>query len=189
MDPTAITQRLLEAREGGKEARDRLLESVYGSLKQLAVSQLRGRDRAPTLDATDLVHEAYLRLVDQTQVDWRDRQHFFAVAARAMRQITIDHARRRRSHKRGGSAVVVTLDEARVGSGSSPDELLAIDEALTRIESTSPRLVEMIELCFFAGMTIEEAAALQHVTSRTVKRDLRRAKSLLYAVLNGTESP
>lgn len=183
MDQPQITQQLLAAREGGRAARDRLLESVYGSLKQLAVSRLRQRGSSPTLDATDLVHEAYLRLVDQTQVDWRDRGHFFAVAARAMRQITVDHSRRRRAGKRGGESVRTTLGDPPAHQAVSIEEILAIDQALKRIEQVSPRLVEVVELCFFAGLTTEEVAKVQGVSARTVKRDWQRAKALLLALL------
>lgn len=189
MDPGTITQQLLAVREGGREERDHLLEAVYAQLKQIAVNSLRGGRGSATLDATDLLHEAYLRLVDQTQVDWRDRGHFFAVAARAMRQITVDHARRRHAAKRGGPARLETLDEAQASWTPSPEVVLDVDAALRRLEAVSPRLVAVVELCFFAGLTTEEAAAALEVSPRTVKRDWQKARALLYALVRGPAPP
>ncbi len=186
MDPGVITQQLLAVRDGGREQRDALLAGVYAHLKQLAVNTLRGNRGSPTLDATDLLHEAYLRLVDQTRVDWRDRAHFFAVAARAMRQITVDHARRRHAQKRGGAVQAVSLDEERAVWTPTLEDVLDVDAALRRLESTSPRLVEVVELFFFAGLSTEEAAAALGVSTRTVKREWQKAKALLYALLRGT---
>jgi RNA polymerase sigma factor (TIGR02999 family) len=189
VDPGTITQQLLAAREGGRAERDRLLESVYSQLKQIAVNSLRGGRGSATLDATDLLHETYLRLVNQTQADWRDRGHFFAVAARAMRQIAVDHARRRHALKRGGPGRAETLDEAHASFTPSPEDVLDIDAALRRLEALSPRLVEVVELCFFAGMTTEEAAAALDVSPRTVKRDWQKARTLLYALIHGPVPP
>ncbi len=186
MDPGSITQQLLAVREGGRGERDQLLEALYGQLKRLAVNSLRGQRGSATLDATDLLHEAYLRLVDQTRVDWRDRGHFFAVAARAMRQITVDHARRRHAQKRGGRDAAAELDERHASWTPSPEDVLDVDAALRRLETVSSRLVEVVELCFFAGLTTEEAAETLGVSSRTVKRDWQKAKALLYALVRGT---
>jgi RNA polymerase sigma factor (TIGR02999 family) len=183
VDSGTITSQLLALRQGGSDARDRLFTSVYDQLKSLARRQLRLRGRTPTLGATALVHEAYLRLVDQTQTDWKDRGHFFAVAARAMRQIAIDQARRRRAVKRGDGSVRVTLDPELAGEPAPLDDVLAVDAALGRLAEASPRLVETVELLFFAGLTVDEAAEALSTSSSTVKRDWRKAKALLLALL------
>ena len=185
MIPGEITERLLEARSGDADAVDRLFTAVYAQLKSLARRELRLRGRTPTLGATALVHEAYLRLVDQTRADWNDRGHFFAVAARAMRQITIDHARRKQAAKRGSGDAAVPLEERHAASGSSLDDVIAVDEALSRLSATSSRLVQVVELCFFAGLTVEEAAEAMATSPATVKRDWRKAKALLFALVRG----
>jgi RNA polymerase sigma factor (TIGR02999 family) len=183
--PGEITTRLIEARSGDPHAIDRLFTAVYGELKALARRQLRLRGPTPTLGATALVHEAYLRLIDQTRADWNDRGHFFAVAARAMRQIAIDHARRKRAAKRGAGEPAIELMD---GHGSTPaafEDVIAVDEALSRLAETSPRLVSVVELCFFAGLTVQEAAEATSTSTATVKRDWRKAKALLYAMIHG----
>ena len=183
MDSGTITSQLLALRDGGFDARERLFTSVYDQLKGLARRQLRLRGQTPTLGATALVHEAYLRLVDQTRTDWKDRGHFFAVAARAMRQIAIDHARRRGAAKRGDGGVRVTLDPEVAGDAPPLEDVLAVDAALARIAEASPRLVQTVELLFFAGLTVEEAAEALATSPSTVKRDWRKAKALLLAIL------
>lgn len=180
-----ITARLLEARSGDAGAVDRLFSSVYAQLKSMARRELRLRGRTPTLGATALVHEAYLRLVDQTRAEWQDRGHFFAVAAKAMRQITIDHARRKRAAKRGAGEAAVPLDESHAVAEAALDDVLAVDAALSRLAAASPRLVQVVELCFFAGLTVEEAAEALATSPATVKRDWRKAKALLSAMIRG----
>ena len=180
-----ITQELLLARSGDGGARDRLFSAVYEQLKVIAKRELRLRGRTPTLGATALVHEAYLRLVDQTRVGWKDRGHFFAVAARAMRQIAVDHARRRAAQKRGSGVSAVPIEEGDASIRTALDDVLAVDAALAELSRTRPRLVEVVELCFFAGLSTEEAAEALSTSSRTVKRDWRKAKALLHALIRG----
>lgn len=180
-----ITGQLLAVREGGRPAFDALFGLVYERLKGLARARLRG-GATPTLDATGLVHEAYLRFVDESRVEWRDRQHFFASAARAMRHIVVDHARRRLAKKRGGSRVATTLQDHHAASGASNlDDVLVVDEALSRLEEIDARLVSVVEACYFAGMTVPEAAAARGVSESTVKRDWHKARLLLSALIEG----
>jgi len=185
VDPGDITSQLQALRGGADDARERLFASVYEQLKSLARSQLRLRGRTPTLGATALVHEAYLRLVDQTRTDWKDRGHFFAVAARAMRQIAIDQARRRGAAKRDGGAIRVTLDPEQAGAESPVVDVLAVNAALERLAETSPRLVQIVEMLFFAGLTVDEAAEALSTSPSTVKRDWRKARALLFVMLGG----
>jgi RNA polymerase sigma factor (TIGR02999 family) len=177
-----ITRLLIDAREGGRPEMDALFAVVYDRLKILARQRVRGGD-ALSLGATALVHEAYLRFVDASQADWRDRQHFFAAAAKVMRHIVIDHARRHRALKRGAGAAIKTIAPDDAVVEIRLDELLVIDEALDRLAATSPRLVQVVELCFFAGFTTEEAGDTLGVTARTVKREWQKARVLLQALL------
>ena len=179
-----ITTELLAVRRGDDGARERLFASVYEEMKSLARRQLQLRGRTPTLGATALVHEAYLRLVDQTRVDWNDRGHFFAVAARAMRQIAIDHARRRGAEKRGGARARVPLDEGHAVDDSPVADVLAVHTALETIAEASPRLVQVVEMLWFAGLSVEEAAEALGASPSTVKRDWRKARALLHAMLS-----
>jgi RNA polymerase sigma factor (TIGR02999 family) len=131
------------------------------------------------------VHEAYLKLVDQSRAQYRDRSHFFAVAATAMRQIVVDRARRRGAAKRGGDLHVVSLDEEAVGAHARTEEILAIHEALDRLAALDERLVQMVELRFFAGLSIEETGEVLGIDARTVNRDWRIARALLFRELSG----
>ena len=186
MDSGEITRQLLALREGAAQsAREQLFESVYEQLKTLARQQLRLRGRTPTLGATALVHEAYLRLIDQTRTDWKDRGHFLAVAARAMRQIAIDHARRRGAAKRDSGRAPITLDPQQPAAETSLADVLAVNEALERMAESSPRLVQVVEMMFFAGLSVEEAAEALATSPSTVKRDWRKAKALLLVLLAG----
>jgi RNA polymerase sigma factor (TIGR02999 family) len=180
LDATSeITDLLVRVRAGSAAAVDALYRLVYGRLKVLARQRLRGAS-TPTLDVTSLVHEVYLRLANASRLPTQDRQHFFATAGRAMRQIIIDHARRRGSAKRGGARVATTLDDAHGADRGIPIEhIVAIDQALTRLAHSSPHLVSVVELCFFAGFTTEEAAEALGVSSRTVKREWQKARLLL----------
>jgi RNA polymerase sigma factor (TIGR02999 family) len=168
------------------DALRRQFERVYAELKDIAHRQLAG-SAAPTLNTTGLVHEAYVRLSrsDIGAIAAGDRNHFFALAARAMRYIVIDHARGRFAEKRGGSAIAVDLEEAGdVANGAlSPEDLLRLDEALTAMQSDEPRLAALVELRFFSGLPLEEIAAMQSVSQRTLNRDWRRARAQLYATL------
>lgn len=184
-----ITLLVAAARNGKREALDRLFQRVYGELHAAAHRQLaRGRP-GETLSTTALVHETYIKLIDTSQLELRDRRHFFAVAARAMRQIVIDHARSAHAQKRGGGAIRVSLEpsseaEALHGGGNSaPATLLALDQALTALEVMSERLARVVELRFFAGLSVEETGLMLELSPRTVKRDWRKARAFLHRTL------
>jgi len=178
-----VTRLLLECRSGGAEALDRLFPVVYDRLHQIADIQLRGEAAGRTVTPTVLVHEAYLKLVDAARVEWEDRSHFLSLAARAMRQILIDHARRKSAGKRGGELRRVDLDAVQIAVGARADTLLALDDALVRLAALSPRLAQVIELRFFGGLTDEEAARVLGVTDRTVRRDWIKARGWLHQEL------
>jgi RNA polymerase sigma factor (TIGR02999 family) len=182
-DAAPITDLLLQASGGDAAAIDRLLPVVYDQLHRIAHRALQGERSGHTLGTTGVVHEAYLKLVDQTRVGWRDRAHFFAVAALAMRRILVDYARRHRRAKRGGGASVVTLDEGVVSLDERAENLVALDEALTRLSELNPRLSRVVECRFFGGLTEEEIAEALGVTTRTVKRDWAKARGWLYQEL------
>ena len=184
-DPGTITDRLLELRDGGDEAMDRLFPLVYDQLRAVAHNALRGERTDHTLGTTGLVHEAYLRLVDQTRVRWTDRKHFFAVASLAIRRILVDYARRHGAARRGGNRRPVTLDEAAMSVDDRADTLVALDDALGRLRELDERLVRVVECRFFGGLTEEETAEVLGVTARTVRRDWVKAKGWLYQELGG----
>jgi RNA polymerase sigma factor (TIGR02999 family) len=183
-----ITERLLALRAGDREALNQLVPMVYERLRAMAHARLARSRPGASLDTTALVHEAYLKLVDQSQVEWRDRSHFFAVAATAMRQIVVDHARRRGAAKRGGGVRPALLDDVDPGVGARAEEIVALDQALARLGALSERMVKMVELRFFAGLSIEETAEVLGLDSRTVNRDWRAARALLYRALTGAEA-
>jgi RNA polymerase sigma factor (TIGR02999 family) len=175
-----LTLLIRSAGSGDGAAVPQLFEAVYGELKQLARRQLASGPQ-PTLDTTGLVHEAYLKLTRPQQLMLRDRAHFFATAAKAMRQIVIDHARRRLAEKRGGPAAIITqLDEGHAANEVDPDTLVRLDQAMHSLQTLEPRLAELVELRFFAGLSVEQVAELRDVTPRTVIRDWRRARAWLY---------
>jgi len=177
-----LTQLLLDWRGGDETALERLMPLVYADLRSIARRCLRDEKRGEVLETTELVNEAYLRLVRSSQVQWRDRTHFFAMAARLMRRVLVDEVRKRRFQKRGGDLVRVTLgDEI---SSSTPDfDLLALDEAIERLAQFAPRKAHVVELRFFGGMTIEETAAALDVSSDVVKREWRTARLWLLRAL------
>ncbi len=183
-----ITRQLVALRRGDRGALDGLLPAVYDSLKVMAHHRLGARSADRTLDTTALVHEAFLKLFDQTQVELQDRRHFYAVAAIAMRQIVVDHARRRAATKRGGGAVHLPLDEADIAVDRDAELLVSLDEALSRLSRVSERLARVVELRWFAGLSVEETAEVLDVDGRTVKRDWRKARALLHEALTG-QSP
>lgn len=168
---------------------DRLMALVYDELRAVARRQLRRWRPGQTLDTTALVHEAYLRLVDQAGASWQDRNHFLSVAGVAMRHILVDAARRRAARKRGGEGVRISLDELRSGPGG-PDEsgtaveILALDEALTSLAARNERLSRLVELRFFAGLTEEETAQTLGMSERTVRRDWLKARAFLFHTLS-----
>lgn len=183
--PEQIASILVEVRDGDREALHRLLPLVYDELRRIAHRQLRLERQGHTLNTTALVHEAYLKLVDQTRVEWRDRVHFFAVAAQAMRRILVDHARKYLAAKRGGHQQRVPLEEAVFSVEDRADTLLALDEALTELAALDERLSRVVECRFFGGLTEEETAEALGVTARTVRRDWVKAKGWLHAEIYG----
>jgi len=184
-DQDEVTGLLLEVSSGGQEALDRLMPLVYEELKRVAHNRLRAEGEQQSLNTTGLVHEAYLKLVDQTRVKWHDRAHFFAVAATVMRRILVDQARKRRAAKRGGGSRRVPLDATHLSEDQGTDALLALEEALERLASVDERLCRVVECRFFGGLTEEETAEALGMTGRTVERDWAKAKALLYLELAG----
>ncbi len=180
-----LTARLVAVRDGGRPAFDALFPLVYDRLHQLA----RARAAGAPIEATELVHEAYLRFVDSSRTTWNDRQHFFAVAARAMRQIVVDHVRRQGAAKRGGGFRLTTLGDKAAATDAAADTVLAVHEALEALAATSPRLVEVVEACFFLGLTTEEAGDALGLSARTVKREWQKARMLLGALLAPSPAP
>ena len=158
---------------------DVLFTAVYDELKRLAHAQLDGSPLYPTLSTTDLVHEAFLKLKSGRETGWDGRAHFFGAAARAMRLILVDYARRRSAAKRGGSWRVVSLGEAEAALAVEADELLSLDEALTRLDAVNPRLRQVVELRFFGGVPENDIAEFLGVSARTVERDWLKARLLL----------
>jgi RNA polymerase sigma factor (TIGR02999 family) len=181
-DCEQITDLLLEIRGGNADAMERLFQTVYGQLRRIASHQLRNERPGHTLGTTGLVHETYLKLADQTQVQWQDRAHFYRVAACAMRRILIDYARRYRAERRGGELQRVSLGEEATAEERG-DTLLALDEALDRLASVNQRLSHVVECRYFGGLTEEETAEALGVTSRTVQRDWAKARGWLYLEL------
>ena len=179
---SAVTTLLRAWRRGDQAAFERLTPLVYDQLRRRARHYLRGERPNHTLRPTALVHEAYLRLVNLDQVDWQDRSHFFALAARQMRRILVDSARARRYQKRGGGAVSVTFDEALAVSRRDPD-LVALDDALELLAQQDERKVRVVELRFFGGLTNDESAAALGISSDTVTRDWQMAKLWLRRAL------
>lgn len=180
----AVTALLRSARAGDPAAAEELFALVYADLKRVARRQLVGQRPGETISATVLVHEAFLRLAKPGALEQNDRQHFFAVASRAMRQILVDHARRKSAEKRGGGRLAVELDEGRlVADDARTEELLAVDAALERLAALDPRLAQVVEWRFFGGLTLEEIGAALGLTERTIKRDWRKARAFLFREL------
>jgi RNA polymerase sigma factor (TIGR02999 family) len=177
--PQQVTQLLLDWSRGNKAALDQLMPIVYQELRQLAKSYLKRERPDHTLQPTALIHEAYLRLIEQDMPDWQSRTHFFGVAARLMRQVLVDHARSYRAAKRGGSRPKLSLDEAVVFSYEQADQMVALDTALDKLAAFDERKCRIIEMRAFAGMSVEETAAALGVSAPTVKRELRLAKAWL----------
>jgi RNA polymerase sigma factor (TIGR02999 family) len=189
LDPTVpdITGLLGSWRAGDRDAFDRIFPIVYEELRILARRQLQRAGGSPTLQTTALLHEAYVKLVQQSRATVEDRGHFFALAARAMRHILVDHARKRGAAKRGADRDVTLADEPSAATAQA-DEILEIDRALERLEAVDPRLGRVVEMRFFGGMSVEETADALAVSPRTVKRDWQKAKAFLYDQLRGTSS-
>jgi RNA polymerase sigma factor (TIGR02999 family) len=180
-----VTHLLVSWQEGDRHALDALIPLVYRELRRIA-ARARRRERAhDTLQTTALVHEAYLRLVDQRNVRWQNRAHFFAVAAQAMRRLLVDRARRRHAAKRGAGAEVVSLTEIGDWPAVVRLDVLALDEALTRLAEFDPRQSRVVELLCFAGLTVDETAEVLKISERTVHREWAVAKTWLYRELQG----
>jgi RNA polymerase sigma-70 factor, ECF subfamily len=175
-----ITTLLKSLAAGERGDADRLMEAIYDDLKRLAASQLRGERENHTLHPTALVHEAWLRLINQRMTGWQDRLHFFAIAARVIRRILIDHARERQALKRGGNSRPVPLLGLDVAADETPVDLLALDEALSELAGLSERQARIVELRFFGGLTITEVATALGIGSRSVDREWQVARAWLF---------
>jgi RNA polymerase sigma factor (TIGR02999 family) len=175
-----VARLLAQARSGDRAALDELMPVVYRELRQLARRHLLRQSPGHTLQTTDLVNEAYLKLANVQRMDWKDRFHFLSVASRAMRFVLVDHARKRGYAKRGGNAVKVSLDDALVVSEQQGAEVLAIDEALNRLAALDPRKCQIVELRYFGGLSIDEAAKVLAISTATLNREWAKARAWLY---------
>jgi RNA polymerase sigma factor (TIGR02999 family) len=183
--PSQVTDLLTRWQAGDRQALDRLIPLVYEELRRLARHYLR-RERADhTLQSTALVHEAYVRLAGQASPRWHDRAHFYGVAARLMRQILVDHARSHHAEKRGGDLVRLTIDEQMVGSTMPDLDVLALDEALTRLAELSPQQSRIVELRFFSGLSIEDTAEVLKISPASVKRGWTAGRAWLFREMSG----
>lgn len=181
---TEITVMLKAWSDGNSEAANRLLPLVYDGLRKVAANYLRKERVGHTLQPTALVHEAYLKLIDISQINWQDRAHFFAAASQMMRHILVDHARARRREKRGGALQQVALDEAVSFTDEKDFDLLALEDALQQLAAFDEQQSKIVELRFFGGLTIEETALVLKISPATVKREWTMAKAWLYRKLN-----
>jgi RNA polymerase sigma-70 factor, ECF subfamily len=184
-----VTKLLVEWNNGNAAAKDLLVPMLYDELRRLAESYLRREGSAATLQATALVHEAYLRLVGNNLPDWQSRAHFFGVAANLMRQILVDHARRQKSAKRGGGALRVSLDEALDFAPEKSSEIIALDDALHSLAAVDERKCRIIELRFFGGFTLEETAQTLGVSIATVGKEQRLAEAWLHREVRRGATP
>jgi len=185
MSNAGVTELLLDWSRGERAALDRLLPLVQRSLHDIARGHLRHERPDHSLEPSALVNELYLRLIDQRQVSWRDRAHFFGVAAQIMRNILVDHARRRQSEKRGGGMQRVTLEGTLAAEEHDRLDVVVLDDALTRLEAIFPQQGRIVELRYFAGMTIEETAEALRVSPATVKREWALARAWLRRSMSG----
>jgi RNA polymerase sigma factor (TIGR02999 family) len=181
--PQDVTQLLLDWSVGNQAALDKLTPLVYEELHRLAHRHMNRERRDHTLQTSALVNEAYLRLINQRDVQWQNRAHFFSIASRLMRRILVDHARAHHYAKRGGGAIHVSLDEAAVVSQERAAELVSLDEALTSLAAIDQRKSQVVELRFFGGMSVDETAEALGVSPITVKRDWSTAKAWLYRAI------
>ena len=187
--PHDVTVLLGQWSRGNRDALNELLPQVYAELRRIADRQFRKERADHTLQPTALVNEAYLRLVDQRQVDWQNRAHFFGVAAQVMRRILVDHARRHGASKRGDGVRCVSIDEAKEVAAANEIPVLALDHALDRLDKIDSELAKIVELRAFGGLTIEEAAHVLSVSPSTAKRDWRTAKAWLNRELGSEVRP
>jgi len=175
-----ITELLLAWNNGDRAALDRLIPVVYEELRRIARRHMRAEDGAHTLQATALVNSVYIRLIDQKRVNWQNRAHFFGAAAQIIRRVLVDHARARHRLKRGGNALKVSLNDGMSIPKAIEIDVVAVDEALSRLAKFDPQLGRIIELRFFGGLSIEETAEALNISSATVKRDWSTARAWLY---------
>jgi len=183
LSPQEVTQLLADWGKGDRSALDKLLPLVHSELRRIAQRQMSQERPGHTLQATALVNEAYLKLAGQQGFDWQNRAHFFAVCAQVMRHILIDHARAHARDKRGGGAVKVALNDALVVADDQASHFIALDEALRRLESLDPQKGKIVELRYFGGLSVEEAAEVMNISPRTVRREWQRAKAWLYRMM------
>jgi RNA polymerase sigma factor (TIGR02999 family) len=183
--PENITGLLARYGRGDKESLDELMPIVYDELRRQAARYLRREKAGHTLQTTALIHEAYVRLVDQRNVQWQNRAHFFGIAAQMMRRILVDHARSKQRVKRGGSEIRVSLSDATVAVKGQDLDVVALDEALERLGQIDEQQSRVVELRFFSGLSVEETAAVMGISKSTVKRDWSMAKAWLHRELSG----
>ena len=174
-----VTAMLRDWSDGDKKAQDQLFQAVYNDLHRQAARYLRHEDPGLSLQTTDLIHEAYLRLIDQQHVEWQNRLHFFGIAGQVMRRILVEHARSRQAAKRGGANIRLTLEDAMVILPGQNFDVVALDEALDKLAQIDPQQSKIVELRFFSGLSVEETAKILDVSERTVKRDWKVAKAWL----------
>jgi len=182
--PNQVTELLARWSHGEEAAREKLVPLVYDELRRVARRCLAGQPQDQTLQSTALVHEAYLRLVGRSEVHWQNRVHFFAVAARLMRGILVDHARMRHAAKRGGSNLTLTLDDALAPLKQRELDLVALDDALNALATLDPKQGQLVELRFFAGLSIEDTSHVMGLSPATVKREWATARAWLYREMN-----
>ena len=180
-----ITELLASYGRGNKESLDQLMPIVYDELRRRAARYLRGEQAGHTLQTTALIHEAYVRLVDQRNMQWQNRAHFFGIAAQMMRRILVDHARSKKRVKRGGSEIRVSLDDVIVAAKGQDLDIVALDEALDRLAQLDEQQSRVVELRFFSGLSVEETAEVMGISKSTVKRDWSMAKAWLHRELSG----
>ena len=180
-----VTGILIEFGNGSKEAYDELFTAVYDELREIAGKQLQHEQRHQTLSRTELVHEVFFKLVDKDQVDWKNRSHFFGVAAICMKQLLIDYARKKLTKKRGGDVVKQTYIDEIIPARQKAQQIINLDEALQKLHNINPRMAEVVDYRFFGGMTIEDTAEVMGISKNTVKRDWAKARGLLYKELQG----
>ena len=178
-----ITRLLVDVQEGDESAYDALFKAVYNRLRDIAQQQLARERSGHTLSKTALVHEAYIKLVDVKSVEWQDRTHFFAIAARAMRQILVDYARKKAAQKRGGNRQRVTLKEDLLDLEQHAEDLIALNDLIEKMAEFDERKSRVVEMRFFAGMTIREIAEMLDVSTRTIDRDWLKARTWLHKEL------
>ncbi len=180
-DQQATFTRLIQEYSRGNEiALNRIMPVIYDELKKISSRYLREEYRNHTFQTTELVHEAYIKLVGAQDIAWENRAHFFGIAAQSMRQILVDHARHRKAKKRGGGKTKLSLDESLIAAGEVDEQILNLDDALKKLESVDERSSKIVELRYFSGLTIEETAEVLDISTSTVKRDWNFAKAWLY---------